>query len=33
MKAEMGVTESLLRVSAGIEDIDDIIEDFAQALG
>jgi cystathionine beta-lyase/cystathionine gamma-synthase len=33
MKAEMGVTESLLRVSAGIEDLDDIIADFAQALG
>ena len=33
MKAAMGVTESLLRVSAGIEDLDDIIEDFAQALG
>jgi len=32
MKAAMGVTESLLRVSAGIEDIDDIIADFAQAL-
>ena len=33
MKAAMGVTESLLRVSVGIEDLDDIIEDFAQALG
>lgn len=33
MKAAMGVTESLLRVSAGIEDLDDIIADFAQALG
>jgi cystathionine beta-lyase/cystathionine gamma-synthase len=33
MKAEMGVTESLLRVSAGIEDLDDIIADFSQALG
>ena len=32
MKAAMGVTESLLRVSVGIEDIDDIIADFAQAL-
>ena len=29
----MGVTESLLRVSVGIEDLDDIISDFAQALG
>jgi cystathionine gamma-synthase/methionine-gamma-lyase len=33
MKSEMGVTESMLRVSVGIEDIDDIIADFAQALG
>ena len=33
MKAAMGVTESLLRVSVGIEDLDDIIEDFAQTLG
>jgi cystathionine beta-lyase/cystathionine gamma-synthase len=33
MKAAMGVTESLLRVSVGIEDLDDIIADFAQALG
>jgi cystathionine gamma-synthase/methionine-gamma-lyase len=33
MKAEMGVTESLLRVSVGIEDLDDVIADFAQAFG
>ena len=33
MKAAMGVTEALLRVSVGIEDLDDIIADFAQALG
>jgi cystathionine beta-lyase/cystathionine gamma-synthase len=33
MKAAMGVTESLLRVSVGIEDLDDIVADFAQALG
>lgn len=32
MKAAMGVTESLLRVSVGIEDLDDIIADFEQAL-
>ena len=31
-KAIMGVTEDLVRVSAGIEAIEDIIEDFAQAL-
>lgn len=27
-----GVTEDLLRISVGIEDIDDLIEDFAQAM-
>jgi O-acetylhomoserine (thiol)-lyase len=32
-RAEMGIAESLIRVSVGIEDIDDLIEDFAQALG
>lgn len=31
-KAEMGVRENLVRVSTGIEDIGDIIADFAQAL-
>lgn len=31
-KGQMGVTEDLVRVSAGIEAIDDIIEDFAQSL-
>jgi O-acetylhomoserine (thiol)-lyase len=31
-KALMGVTEDLIRVSVGIEDPRDIIEDFAQAL-
>ncbi|KAF0219497.1 MAG: O-acetylhomoserine [Geobacteraceae bacterium] len=31
-KALMGVTEELVRVSVGIEDIDDIIDDFAEAL-
>ncbi len=32
VKALMGVTEDLIRVSVGIEDPEDIIEDFAQAL-
>ena len=27
-----GVTEDLLRISVGIEDVEDLIEDFAQAL-
>lgn len=31
-RALLGVTEELVRVSVGIEHIDDIIEDFAQAL-
>jgi len=31
-KALMGVSEDLIRVSAGIEDSKDIIEDFSQAL-
>jgi len=31
-RAEMGIAESLIRVSVGIEDIDDLIEDFARAL-
>lgn len=32
IKALMGVTEELVRVSTGIEDAEDIIEDFAAAL-
>ena len=32
VKALMGVSEELVRVSAGIEDIEDILEDFAAAL-
>jgi len=32
-RAEMGIAESLVRVSVGIEDADDLIADFAQALG
>jgi len=31
-KALMGVTEDLIRVSVGIEDQNDIIDDFRQAL-
>ena len=31
-RAELGVTEGTVRVSVGIEDPDDIIEDFTQAL-
>lgn len=32
VKGLMGVTEELVRVSVGIEDIEDILEDFAAAL-
>ncbi|MHB8587521.1 MAG: trans-sulfuration enzyme family protein [Candidatus Dormibacteraceae bacterium] len=32
-RAELGVTPGTVRVSVGIEDADDIITDFAQALG
>lgn len=32
VKALMGVSEELVRVSVGIEDVEDIIEDFAAAL-
>jgi cystathionine beta-lyase/cystathionine gamma-synthase len=31
-RAELGITDSLLRLSAGIEDVDDIIADINQAL-
>ena len=32
-RAEMGIADSLVRVSVGIEDQDDLIEDFRRALG
>jgi len=32
-RAEMGIADSLVRVSVGIEEGDDLIADFAQALG
>jgi O-acetylhomoserine (thiol)-lyase len=32
-RASMGIAESLIRVSVGIEERDDLIADFAQALG
>ncbi len=31
-RAAMGIAESLIRVSCGIEDRDDLVEDFVQAL-
>ncbi len=32
-RASMGIADSLIRISVGIEDCDDLIADFAQALG
>jgi O-acetylhomoserine (thiol)-lyase len=32
-RREMGIAESLIRVSVGIEDLDDLLDDFATALG
>lgn len=32
-RAKLGIGESLIRLSIGIEDIDDLIADFTQALG
>ena len=31
-RAEMGIADSLVRLSIGIEDFDDLVEDFRQAL-
>ena len=32
-RAEMGIADGLVRVSVGLEDSQDLIDDFAQALG
>ena len=31
-RASMGIADSLIRISTGIEDIDDLLADFEQAL-
>ena len=31
--AEMGISDSMIRLSVGIEDLDDLLEDFKNALG
>ena len=31
-RKEMGIADSLIRISVGIEDRDDLIDDFARAL-
>jgi cystathionine beta-lyase/cystathionine gamma-synthase len=32
VRAEMGITEGMLRLSVGLEDVDDLIDDLDQAL-
>jgi cystathionine beta-lyase/cystathionine gamma-synthase len=32
-RAKLGITDGLIRVSVGIEDVDDIIADLEQAFG
>jgi cystathionine beta-lyase/cystathionine gamma-synthase len=32
-RAKLGITDGLMRISVGIEDVDDIVGDLAQALG
>lgn len=32
-RAEMGIPEGMVRLSVGIEDLEDLLEDFGQALG
>jgi O-succinylhomoserine sulfhydrylase len=32
-KAMFGITPGLVRISVGIEDVDDLIADFSKALG
>jgi O-succinylhomoserine sulfhydrylase len=33
VREEMGITEGMLRLSIGLEDPDDLIDDLGQALG
>jgi len=33
VRKELGITDTLVRLSVGIEDADDLIADLAQALG
>ena len=32
-RAELGITDGLMRISVGIEDVGDIVADLEQALG
>ena len=31
-RAAIGITDGMVRISAGIEDIDDLVDDLTQAL-
>jgi len=31
-RASMGISDSLIRISTGIEDLSDLVQDFSQAL-
>ena len=33
IRAELGIDDSLVRLSVGVEDVDDLIDDIEQALG
>ena len=33
VREKNGITDGMVRVSVGIEDVDDLIADFEQALG
>jgi cystathionine gamma-lyase/homocysteine desulfhydrase len=32
VRAELGISDGLIRLSVGIEDVEDIVEDLLQAL-
>ena len=33
LRARLGITEGMVRLSCGVEDVDDLMEDLEQALG
>jgi len=33
LRTEMGITESMIRLSIGLEDVDDLLADLGRALG
>jgi cystathionine beta-lyase/cystathionine gamma-synthase len=32
-RARLGITEGMVRLSCGVEDVEDLLEDLEQALG